>query len=160
MADHGDVWWTELNTHNPEKAVKFYSKILGLEARTTAMTDMSRPPKAGEPSYTMFFKGGMPALGVFTMDGDMFKGVPDHWFTYFAVDNIDKSVKAVTVAGGAIVRPPFEVPGTGRIAIVKDANGGVFGIGTPAAMEAPAAAAKPKATAIKKAAPKKAKAKA
>lgn len=147
MADHGDVWWTELNTNNPAKAVKFYSKILGLEARTTSMVDMSRPPKAGEPSYTMFFKGGVPALGVYTMEGDAFKGVPDHWFTYFAVKDIEKSVKDVAAAGGAIVRPPFEVPGTGRIAIVKDANGGVFGIGTPAAMPAPAAkaAAKPKA---------------
>lgn len=154
MATHGDVWWTELNTHTPETAKKFYSKILGLEARTTAMTDMSRAPKPGEPSYTMFFKGGMPALGVFTMDGEMFKDVPDHWFTYFAVDDVDKSVKAVTAAGGKMVRPPFEVPGTGRIAIVKDVNGGVFGIGTPAAMAAPAAAAKPKAV-VKKAAPKK-----
>ena len=84
----------------------------------------------------------------------MFKDVPDHWFTYFAVDDVDKSVKAVTAAGGKMVRPPFEVPGTGRIAIVKDVNGGVFGIGTPAAMAAPAAAAKPKAV-VKKAAPKK-----
>ena len=145
MADHGDVWWTELNTHNPEKAVKFYSKVLALEARTTAMSDMSRPAKPGEPSYTMFLKGGMPALGVFTMDGEAFKGMPDHWFTYCAVTDTDKSAKAVTAAGGAIVRPPFDVPGVGRIAIVKDANGGVFGIGKPAAMAAPAEAAKPAA---------------
>ncbi len=158
MPDHGDVWWTELNTHNPEKAVKFYTKILGLEARTTAMGDMSRAPKRGEPSYTMFFKGGVPALGVFTMDGEMFKGVPDHWFTYFAVKNVEKSVKDVTAAGGAIVRPPFDVPGTGRIAIVKDANGGVFGIGTSVAMAAPEAAVKPAAKPKAKAAPKKAKA--
>jgi len=159
MADHGDVWWTELNTHYPEKAVKFYSKVLGLEARTTAMGDMSRPPKAGEPSYTMFLKGGQPHLGCFTMDGDAFKGVPDHWFTYFAVDDADKSAKAVTAAGGAIVRPPFDVPGVGRIVIVKDANGGVFGLGKPAPMEAPAAAAAPKPKA-KAAAKPKAKAKA
>ena len=145
--EHGHVWWTELNTHDAGKAIKFYSKILGLKAKTTAMGDMSRAPKAGEPSYTMFMKGDQPLLGCFTMEGEAFKHVPDHWFTYFAVDNVDKSVKVVTDAGGAVVRPPFDVPGTGRIAIVKDVNGGVFGLGTPAAMTAaaPAPAAKPKA---------------
>ncbi len=153
MADHGDVWWTELNTHHPEKAATFYSKLLGLKAHTSAMADMTRAAKPGEPSYTMFMKDGKPHLGVFTMDGDMFKGVPDHWFTYFAVKDVETSVKDVIAAGGSVVRPPFDVPGTGRIAIVKDVNGGVFGIGTPAAMPPPAAAEKPNA------APKKAKTK-
>jgi uncharacterized protein len=154
MSEHGDVWWTELNTHHADKAVKFYSKLLGLEAHTSAMADMSRPPKPGEPAYTTFMKGGKPHLGCFQMEGEHFKQVPDHWLTYFAVKDVDKAAKDVATAGGGVMREPFDVPGVGRIAIVKDVNGGVFGLGTPAAMGAPAAAEMPAAK------PKKAKAKA
>ena len=97
-------------------------------------------------------KGGKPHLGCFTMEGEQFKHVPDHWFTYFAVNDVDKSANDVTAAGGAIVRPPFDIPGVGRIAIVKDVNGGVFGLGKPAAPMAAASApatSKPKKTKAK-----------
>ena len=160
MADHGDVWWTELNTHNPDKSIKFYSKLLGLMARTMSMVDMSRAPKKGEPAYTTFMRGDKPLLGCFTMEGEMFKNVPDHWFTYFAVNDVDKAAKDVVAAGGSVVREPWDIPRTGRIAIVKDVNGGVFGLGKPAPMEAPAASEKPVAKAAPKAKPKAAKVKA
>ncbi len=26
---HGEVWWTELNTRDPEEAREFYSKVVG-----------------------------------------------------------------------------------------------------------------------------------
>ena len=99
----------------------------------------------------MYMKGGMPHLGQFTMEGEMFKHVPDHWFTYFAVKDVDKSAKEVVAAGGKVRRPPFDVPGVGRIAIVADANGGMFGIGTPAAQAAAEPSAKKAPAKAKKA---------
>ncbi len=149
MAEQGDVWWTELNTHHPDAAKKFYGKIMGWEPFTAAMAEMSRPAKPGEPSYTTFMKNGKPLCGCFTLEGEMFKNVPDHWFTYFEVKDVDKSIKDIVAAGGKVHRPGWDVPGVGRIAIVQDASGGMFGIGKPAPMAAAAAAkpaaAKPKA---------------
>ncbi len=26
---HGEIWWTELNTRDPEKARDFYTKVMG-----------------------------------------------------------------------------------------------------------------------------------
>lgn len=153
MSGHGSVWWTELNTHHPEKAKKFYTHLLGVTAHTAAMADMSRPPKPGEPGYTTFMHDGKPILGCMHLEGEAFKHVPDHWFTYFHTDNVDESVGMVTAGGGGVIRPGFDIPGVGRIAIVKDVNGAVFGLGKPAPMSAPAAEMAP----AKKAAPAKAK---
>jgi len=153
MSGHGSVWWTELNTHHPEKAKKFYTEVLGVSAHTSSMVDMTRPPKPGEPGYTTFMHDGKPVLGCFHMEGEMFKGVPDHWFTYFHTDNVESSVGMVTKAGGSVVRPAWDIKGVGRIAIVKDVNGAVFGLGKPEPMMMPAAAGAPE----KKAAPAKAK---
>ena len=146
MPDGGTVWWTELNTHHPEKARKFYTSVFGWTANVMSMVDMSRAPNPGEPSYTTFNKDGQPSLGCFTLDGEMFKNVPDHWFTYFHSADVDASVKAIVAAGGKVQRPPWDVPGVGRMAIVGDASGAVFGLGKPAMMApAPAKTAAPKA---------------
>ncbi len=53
--------------------------------------------------------------------------MPEHWFTYIAVDDVDSRVAKVEAAGGMVIRPPFDVPGVGRIAIVKDKGGAVCG---------------------------------
>ena len=149
MSAHGTVWWTELNTHHPEKAEKFYTELFGWMAHTTSMVDMSRPAKPGEPRYTTFMRDGQPAFGCIHLNlmPDM-KHVPEHWFTYFHVDDVDKSAKALVAAGGKITRPPWDIPGVGRIAIVSDVNGAMFGLGKPA-MAMPAAAAQEKKTPAK-----------
>jgi len=147
MSQNGTVWWTELNTHHPDKAKKFYTELFGWQAHTTAMTDMSRPPKAGEPAYTAFKRDGQAAFGCFHMDQvPEMKQVPDHWFTYFHVDDVDKTATAIVAAGGKVMRAPWDIPGVGRIAIVSDVNGAMFGLGKPAPMGAtePAPKAKPK----------------
>jgi len=154
MSGHGTVWWNELNTHHPEKAEKFYTELFGWTAHKASMVDMSRPPKHGEPVYTTFMRDGQPAFGCVHLNllPDM-KHIPEHWFTYFLVDDVDKSAKAVATAGGMVMRPPFDVAGVGRIAIVKDVNGSMFGLGKPAMamptepapMKAPAKAKKAKA---------------
>jgi predicted enzyme related to lactoylglutathione lyase len=60
--------------------------------------------------------------------------VPTRWFTYIAVDDVDAAVKATEERGGKVIRPPFEVPGVGRIAILEDPGGAAVGMMTPAAM--------------------------
>ena len=146
MSENGTVWWTELNTHHPEKAKTFYTGLFGWQAHTSAMADMSRPPKPGEPGYTTFMRDGKPAFGCFHMEGEMFKHAPDHWFTYFHVADVDASARAVVSGGGKIIRPAWDIPNVGRIAIVQDVNGGTFGLGKPA-MQAAAEPAPKKAPA-------------
>jgi hypothetical protein len=70
--------------------------------------------------------------GIFEMKDPMFENVPEHWFAYIAVDDVDKRLTLLKEAGGKVVREPFDVPMAGRIAIVADSNGAVSGWMTPA----------------------------
>jgi uncharacterized protein len=151
MANHGDVWWTELMTHDVEASRTFYANLLGWKTFVASRDDMGRPAKPGEPSYTMFMKGEMPVCGAFELQGPEYKNMPSHWFTYFAVADVDSAVTAAVAAGAKVHRPPFDVPGVGRIAIIEGPDGAHVGLGTPAAMSTAAStsalAKKPKAAA-------------
>jgi hypothetical protein len=60
-------------------------------------------------------------------------GVSDCWFSYIAVDDIDARLERVAEAEGSIERPAFDIPGVGRVAIVRDRAGSAVGWITPAA---------------------------
>ena len=53
------------------------------------------------------------------------------WMIYFAVDDADRSVEDAKAAGGSVQRDAFDVPGTGRFAILADPQGAAFGILQP-----------------------------
>ena len=57
--------------------------------------------------------------------------MPPHWFTYVAHSDVDAAVKENEAAGGQTMRPGFDVPDVGRIAIICDPTGAVVGIMTP-----------------------------
>jgi uncharacterized protein len=132
---HGDIWWTELMANDIGKSAKFYQKLLGWTPFVASMEDMKREAKPGEPSYTMFMKDGQPVCGGMAMSQAGLTGVPPHWFTYVAVKDVDAACKSATAAGGTIMRPPWDIPGVGRIAVIKDADGAAIGLGTPVANE-------------------------
>ena len=60
--------------------------------------------------------------------------MPEFWMAYIAVDDVDKRVAKAKKAGATIVREPFDVPGVGRIAILKQPGGAGIGWMTPAPM--------------------------
>jgi len=120
---HGTIFWNELNTRDTAKAAEFYAKTLGWEIETSPMPDGG--------TYSVGKVGDDMVGGIFQMEGPDFEGIPDHWFTYFAVDDVDASVEAYTANGGAVIRPPFDVPGVARFAIVQDAVGAPHGTATP-----------------------------
>ncbi len=62
---------------------------------------------------------------------EQLNGVPAHWFTYIAVDDVDAAVEATVAAGGEIRHPCFDVPDIGRIAIIADPTGAAVGIMSP-----------------------------
>lgn len=124
----GKVCWTELNGCNIEKSRAFYATTLGWTYDIVPMED-------GQGTYTLCKLGDEVVAGMYDIsDMEMLRGVPDHWFTYFAVADIEASVETVKVEGGEVRRPPFVVPGTGTIAIVADTTGAVMGLMQPDAM--------------------------
>ena len=124
MADHGTFYWNELMTRDADKAKAFYGTTLGWTFDAMPM------PEGG--TYWVAKKGDRPVGGIFPMEGPHFEGVPENWFAFIAVDDVDASVGQAEAAGGKILRPAFEVPGIGRIVILEDSNGAAMGWMTPA----------------------------
>jgi uncharacterized protein len=125
MTAPGAFHWNELQSRNLKKAKDFYAKTLGWKYDEMPMGDMYG-------TYTIIKANGEQVGGMFEMKGPMFDGVPESWFTYVAVDDIDKVIKKVKAAGGKVLREPWDVEGVGRIAIVQDANGATQGWMVPA----------------------------
>ena len=125
MTTHGTFFWNELNTRSPDKARAFYGETLGWT--------YEQHPMADGGVYTLCKSDGAMAAGIFEMrPGAGFDGVPEHWFAYIAVDDVDTRVAGVEAAGGEVCRAPFDVAGVGRFAVVKDSGGAVIGWVTPA----------------------------
>lgn len=124
MTVHGQFYWNELMTRDAEKAKAFYRDCIGWTFDEMKMDD--------GPSYWIAKAGGAPAGGIFTMTGPGFDGVPEHWLPYLHVDDVDAAVARAEAMGARTLRPVFEVPGIGRIAIIQEPGGAVIGWMTPA----------------------------
>mgnify|MGYP001806288986 CR=1 FL=1 len=125
MAGHGSVHWNELNTFAPDAARAFYETVLGWR--------FDEVPMEGG-SYLVAKQGDAMVAGIFDMKlAGLPPTMPSHWLTYFAVEDVDASAQQVVASGGAVLRAPWDVPGVGRFAIIKDAAGAGLGLVTPSA---------------------------
>lgn len=123
MAAHGHFYWNELVTRDAEKAKAFYGAAIGWTFEAM--------PMGGSAPYWLCKANGATVGGIFTMEGQAFDGMPEHWMCYVAVDDVDARVAKASAAGATILQPAFDVPGVGRIAMVKDPGGAVLGWMTP-----------------------------
>ncbi len=119
MPDHGTFYWNELTTAAVEPAKKFYKETLGWSFEGMPM------PTGG--TYWIAKSGEKMAGGIFDTSGTDMAGMPEFWMAYIAVDDVDKRVAKAKKAGATVVREPFDVPGVGRIAILKQPGGGAIG---------------------------------
>lgn len=123
--EHGHFHWNELMTRDREAAKAFYAETLGWTYDVFPMAD------GGD--YAVCMMNGQPVGGMLEIKaGAGLDHLPDAWFAYIAVDDVDVRLEKVAAAGGAIERPAFDVPGVGRIAIVRDKAGSSLGWITPA----------------------------
>jgi predicted enzyme related to lactoylglutathione lyase len=119
---HGTVRWSELMTRDVGASRAWYERVCGWVFEASPMDGVD---------YHLALAHGRPVAGIVDlaqMEG--MDGVPPHWFTYLEVDDLEAAVARAGEAGGRVVRPPFEVPDVGRIAIVEDAGGAVLGLMT------------------------------
>lgn len=110
--------WYELMTSDTAAAGAFYAKVVGW------ITEEAQ----GAMPYTMLLApAGFPVGGMMGISADMAQqGVRPGWVGYVAVDDVDgRTAKAVEL-GGAVHRPPSDIPGVGRFSVVADPFGAVF----------------------------------
>ena len=120
----GSWIWYELMTPDPDGSKAFYDAVVGwtIDAAPTGPMDY-RMIVSRDGGLT----GGVMRLTQDMLDHDARPG----WLGYIGVDDVDVSVTAVEAAGGKVLIAAFDVPGTGRIAMVADCCGAPFYIMTP-----------------------------
>src|ERR1044071_3596582 len=109
---HGNFCWNELLTRDAEGAKRFYSETIGWTFDAMPMQDGA--------TYWIAMMGGKPVAGIFPTDRPEYKQLPEAWMSYLEVDNVDARVKKATAAGAKLMKPIFDVPNVGGIAILTE----------------------------------------
>lgn len=115
----GTFSWFDCGSTDAAKAKAFYTRLFGWNA-------VEMPGEAG--IYTILRAGNEDVAGLYQMSGPKFEGVPSHWMTYVAVDDVDATAKRVGPLGGRIMAEPMDIPDVGRMAVVQDPTGAVIAI--------------------------------
>jgi len=117
----GKFCWYEWMGDNVKAAADFYAHVVGWTAKDSGMSD------ASGRSYTVLSAGAYGVAGMMTIPAEAkATGAPPCWTGYIWVDNVDSTAAKLTAAGGAVKRPPSDIPGVGRFAVVADPHGAFF----------------------------------
>lgn len=113
----GRPCWLDLSVPDVRRAAGFYTAVFGWTY------DVSGPEFG---NYHLALVDGAGAAGLGEPVGG--EGPPAAWTLYFAADDADAMAARAEALGGVVLTPAFEVPGQGRMAIVADPGGAVFGL--------------------------------
>ena len=115
--------WDELGTQDVEAAESYYKAVFG-------WTTNDMGPDFG--GYKIFQIGETGVGGLMKLPDP---SIPSMWSPYVAVEDADATVAKAGELGGSTVLEPMDVPTVGRIAVLKDPVGAVFGIIKPSPQE-------------------------
>lgn len=119
-AGPGSIHWTELHSTDVDADLAWLKGTLGV-------TVESMPMPNGGAYYLLNGESG-PLGGAMAA---MNPGAPAYWLTWVEVDNADDALDRVKRHGGTGMTPVMEMPDIGRMAVVADPTGAVFGVITP-----------------------------
>lgn len=107
----------EINSENPEKAVKFYEDVFGWKVQ--------RFGEVGD--YWMAVTGDEKEPGI---DGGIQRKKDPKATTYIVINvpSVDDFSKRIEEHGGKVVNPKMPIPGVGYAAYFTDLDGNVVGI--------------------------------
>lgn len=111
--------WDELGTQDVEGAERFYNAVFGWT------TDDMGDEYGG---YKIFKIGETRVAGLMKMPDP---SIPSMWQPYVAVEDADATAARAGELGGSTLMGPMDIPNVGRIAVLKDPVGAVFGIIRP-----------------------------
>ncbi|MDQ6649214.1 MAG: VOC family protein [Actinomycetota bacterium] len=118
----GSFIWNELVTRDLAGARAFYTEVFGYQ---TDEMDLGF-----DQPYVVLKVAGEMVGGMVSMPSEWPPQLASSWLTYFAVDNVERSLEAVRSAGGSTLAEPRDAP-YGRFAVVADPQGAAFSILTP-----------------------------
>jgi predicted enzyme related to lactoylglutathione lyase len=119
----GCFCWVDTASPDPDASTSFYTRLFGWEAVDVG-GDMG--------PYWMFMKNGKPVAGMGRLMPEQLEaGVPPHWLNYVNVGDVDETVERAVEAGGSVIAPRMEIPGSGTMAVLADRQGATFAVWQP-----------------------------
>ncbi|WP_374200798.1 VOC family protein [Streptomyces bambusae] len=119
----GTPCWIDLMVPDQQAAIDFYADLFGWQGEVG-------PAEAG--GYAVCELKGKPVAGIMAAmnpDGSTPDPMPPAaWTTYLATDDVDETLAAIDKAGGNTVMGAMDVMDIGRMAVVADPQGAVFGL--------------------------------
>ncbi|MFB6825267.1 VOC family protein [Streptomyces virginiae] len=119
----GTPCWIDLMVPDQQAALDFYCDLFGWQGEVG-------PAEQG--GYSVCTLKGRPVAGIMKAmnpDGTIPDPMPPTvWTTYLSTDAIDPTIKSVTDAHGTVMMGPVDVMDLGRMAVVADPTGAVFGL--------------------------------
>ena len=107
--------WADVMAADVRAGGAFYGAVLGWSVPE---------PEEQWGGYVVAEVGGAATAGLGPQQPD----ARNAWTLYFATDDVDGTVAAVQVHGGAVLAEPMDVGPLGRMAIVADPPGAAFGL--------------------------------
>lgn len=126
----GMPYWIDLTTSDPAKSAHFYSQLLGWEIRE----------EVEDSDYRIARVQGLPVAGFIRQPEQA--PFPDTWITYFLADDLDQLIARTEELGGRLLGSPAEVQ-LGRMVVLVDTAGAMFGLIEPRGEDAFIAAGEP-----------------
>jgi uncharacterized protein len=118
----GAPCWVSLMVHSLDATQAFYAELFGWE--------FSPGPQQLGP-YVRALLDGKEVAGIGRLPADRHLEVA--WTPYLATDDADATVEKIRSYGGTVGVGPLDAEDAGRLAIVTDPAGAVFGIWQPVA---------------------------
>ncbi|MFI1972912.1 glyoxalase [Streptomyces cinnamoneus] len=116
----GTPCWVDLVVPDQREALDFYRDLFGWQGEPG-------PPETG--GYAVCALNGKAVAGIMTsMAQEGGSKPPPAWTTYLAVADADAAVAAVNANGGTPLTDVMDVLTLGRMAVVADSTGAVFGL--------------------------------
>jgi predicted enzyme related to lactoylglutathione lyase len=117
----GTPSWVDLASPDPDASARFYGGLFGWQA-----TDAGPVEETG--GYRMLQRDGRNVAGLGPTQG---AGQPAMWTTYVSTDDAEGVAARVREAGGQVVMEPFDVLGSGRMAVFADPAGAFISVWQP-----------------------------
>ena len=126
-----NIAYFEIPADNVDRAKHFYHALLGWKI---APTKTPMDPAMVKTMDYQDINTGDPKEGTMSMGGMYRRQMGEGIMNYVVVDDIDKVLARVEKLGGKIIRPKWEIPSVGTVAIIADSEGNGIGIWKPAMM--------------------------
>jgi uncharacterized protein len=113
----GTFCWVDLGTVDPAAAKAFYGGLLGWE-----FDDL---PTGDKGTYTICRLGGKAVAGLYD------RAEEPGWGSYLKVEDVDRATGRARELGADVLVEPFDAPGGGRVATVRDPAGAAVSLSRP-----------------------------